>query len=200
MSQVQSAIAATVATQPNIASAPKTYSLGQLSVQANAPMTAYDGALTLDLQDANQVTEYELTTFSRAMKGSQADFDRLQADADVYGQIAGKLAAIKVPTPIAADHLSALNSLSALSSATKDLAQWNGDPLAALTLVNNFIKADDTFSDDLTTLVAHMHSWKNHEKAHPSTRVSHRLCLAGRRICRPRRSRVPQAAQRDQSP
>lgn len=158
MDKVNAAISEAVTRQTDIATAPKVYTLAMLQAHADVPVTTYDGALMLALKGANKVTEYELSTFERAVKGSATDLARLKAAADVYATIADKLAALQVPTVLAQDHLTATNSLSLLSSATRDLSRWTGDPLDALVLVNNFVAADDTFAADLTTLFAAMYA------------------------------------------
>jgi hypothetical protein len=152
MDKINAAIEEAVTRQTDIASAPKAYTLAQLSVHADVPVVAYEGALMLALKDAEKVTEYELSTFERVIKGSKTDLARLKAAADVYAAIAEKLAVLQVPTALATNHLGALNSLSALSSATRDLSHWTGDPLDALVLVNNFVAADNAFAADLTNL------------------------------------------------
>lgn len=152
MDQVNAAIEEAVTRGTNIASAPKAYTLAMLQVHADVPVTAYESALMLALKDADQVIEYELATFARAVKGSATDLARLKAAANVYTAIAEKLATLQVPTALATDHLVAVNSLSLLSSATRDLSRWTGDPLDALVLVNNFVAADDAFATNLTTL------------------------------------------------
>lgn len=156
MSKATAAIADSIAHSADTASVPKTYTLTGLSIHADVPISAYAGAVTEALKDAGQVTEYELTTFSRAMKGSRSDIARLQAAAAVYAAIAEKLATLQVPASVATDHLAAMNSLAALSAATKDLAHWGGDPLVALSLVNNFTLAEAVFSDDIATLYARL--------------------------------------------
>lgn len=152
-SKANALIAQTVAHNGNITSVPKTYTMGQMAVTDGLAVGVYAGALTLALKDASRVSEYELTTFSRVIKGSTTgDIERLMAASQVYSAIADKLAAMPVPPTLATNHLAAVNALSALASASKDLARWNGDPLDALSLVNNFVKADDTFSGNLMAL------------------------------------------------
>lgn len=158
---IEAALEEVVNRRGSVASAPKVYALTALSIAPGGSLSSYDGALLSALTGAGAVTEYELTTFSRVLKGSADDAERLRVASDVYRAIAEKLATLTVPSAIATNHLAAVNGLSALSAATRDLARWNGDPMDALTLVNTFVAADRAFSDSLSGLMTRLRALKN---------------------------------------
>ncbi len=101
-----------------------------------------------DLQQAmlpiTDVTEYELTTYGRAIEQNDAaEFAKLRAASATYRTIADNLLRMEVPADAALVHRDVINSFVRFASVLEDMAETPDDPLLAFVATRQFIEQED---------------------------------------------------------
>tara|TARA_B100000745_G_scaffold140141_2_gene91527 strand:+ start:1305 stop:2213 length:909 start_codon:yes stop_codon:yes gene_type:complete len=101
-----------------------------------------------EFQDAiipvTTITEYELTTYGRAIEtGSETEFEKLVAAALVYDQIATTLLSLTVPEDAAQAHLDLVNSFSTFAKILSAMGSNPEDPILTFVATRNFIEGED---------------------------------------------------------
>ena len=141
--------------------APAGFTLADLSIEADVSIAAYQASLTEALKGTDDVTEYELETFARAIEAQDlGGLVKLRAAGAAYRAVTEALVALSVPADIAGEHLSTVNSLAALADSVDRLGAWRGDPLDALAAVDAFRAAETSFARDFKALYSLAESLK----------------------------------------
>lgn len=130
-----------------------TYTINDLTL-AQSDVGVYQVKLTDVLGESTSVREYELTVFARALNtaGSSEALEKLKATSLVYESIRDKLLEMPVPEDVAREHVALVNAVSRLSESVRRLSLWNGDPLDALALVDQFVGAEDRIAETVDAL------------------------------------------------
>lgn len=90
------------------------------------------------------ITEYELTTYGRAIEtGSADEFDKLITAATVYDTIAQTLLSLTVPEDAAQAHLDLVNSFDTFSQILMVMGSNPEDPVLTFVSTRNFIEGED---------------------------------------------------------
>jgi hypothetical protein len=128
-------------------------SLADLNVQNSASLDAYAKLLGIILNQSSQVKEYELAVFTKTITAGNANgTPALALSADLYTRIAAALLVMEVPRALAPQHLEAVKSVGALAKAVENMAEWQGDPIEALSEMDTFNKAEDYVEASVSNL------------------------------------------------
>jgi hypothetical protein len=129
------------------------YTLADIAISRDKTVAAYQSDLEKILLPVFGIEEYELITFSRAVEdGEKAALTRLAGNAAVYRDVARRLRALETPEAIALSHLDVVNAFGMITDATAQLAEWQGDPLHALSAVAYFNESETILTDSLSEL------------------------------------------------
>lgn len=130
-----------------------TYDLSEIQISKTLSMSTYIGAVSQALNKAQQVREYELSVFARAVeKGGGSDLEKLRSAAAIYRSIQNELVAMPVPEKISTEHVIFINSMEAFIVSIEQLANWNGDPFTAIVLIGKYGDAEDAMVQDMSAL------------------------------------------------
>lgn len=136
--------------KPDIASA---VTLKDLTVQNDAALDVYAELTLLILRQSSNVREYELVSFSRAMRQKNySGIPELKEASVIYTRIQNALVIVPVPPTLAREHLAVVNSIGSLANIVNAMGRWNGDPLVGLTYLDSFISAENAVAASVETL------------------------------------------------
>lgn len=129
------------------------YTKSQISIENDVTLDAYQSSVVSALGEATRVREYELNVFARAVSENRTrELAKLKTTALIYESIGDTLLTLEVPVAVADEHVEVLNSLALVQSSVHKLSLWGGDPLDALTLVNSFSEAEESFQFAMNNL------------------------------------------------
>lgn len=138
---------------PTFNSHEATVSLGDLSIRTEAALDVYAELTLIILRESARVREYELVSFSRAVReGNNAGIPELKEAATVYKRISQALVLVDVPPSVANEHLAVINSLGSLANIVSRMGGWTGDPLTGLSYLDSFITAENAVAASVETL------------------------------------------------
>lgn len=90
------------------------------------------------------ITEYELTTYGRAIEtGSKEEFEKLVTAAMVYDDIAQTLLALTVPEDAMQAHLDLVNSFATFAQILTTMGSSPEDPVLTFVATRDFIEGED---------------------------------------------------------
>lgn len=106
--------------------------------------SSYESAFQEAILAVTDISEYELTTYGRAVEtGNEEDFEKLLVARDVYLSIAEELLSITVPEDGAVAHLDLINAFTSFANTLEHMAQSPDDPIVAFVSMRNFIERED---------------------------------------------------------
>lgn len=105
---------------------------------------AYRDAFAEAIVPVTTITEYELTTYGRAIEhNSAADFEALARAAEVYRGIVDTLLALPVPEDAAQVHLDMIHAFDLFAAVLVDMSADSTDPLASFVRIRDFVEKAD---------------------------------------------------------
>jgi len=126
----------------------------ELTIRQDAALDVYAQLVVLILRQSSNVREYELVSFSRAIRQQNySGTPELKEAAAIYARIRNALIAVEVPTSVATEHLAVVNSLGSLANIVNAMSKWNGDPITGLTYLDSFIAAENSLAQSVNSLL-----------------------------------------------
>ena len=130
-----------------------TVSLSDLSITSDAALDVYAELTLLILRESGRVREYELVSFSRAVREqNDAGIPELKETAAIYKRIKQALVLVEVPPSVAREHLAVVNSVGSLATTVSLMGRWTGDPITGLSYLDSFITAENALSENVERL------------------------------------------------
>jgi hypothetical protein len=127
--------------------------LSDLSIRNEAVLDVYGQLTLIILREASKVREYELVSFSRAIRNKNyTGVPELKEAATIYKKIKNALVLVEVPPSLAREHLAVVNSVGSLANIVSLMGRWNGDPITGLSYLDAFLAAEDSLARNVDAL------------------------------------------------